>query len=115
MTALEKAADVSISTFDDLTKALTKRLDHFEAHGCKISDHALDVVMFGVITSYSIHYTKLYEIFTPAFHRFIVNVLMQFTPVWVLFTMLPEALDQCHQHRVLRRFRNLNMELFIPL
>ncbi|XPE54209.1 glucuronate isomerase [Shigella flexneri] len=26
--------------------ALTKRLDHFAAHGCKVLDHALDVVMF---------------------------------------------------------------------
>ncbi len=44
---LEAAADTSISSFSDLREALSKRLDHFAAHGCKVSDHALDVVMYG--------------------------------------------------------------------
>lgn len=43
---LEQVADVSVQRFDDLRRALVKRLDHFAAHGCKISDHALDVVLF---------------------------------------------------------------------
>ncbi|WP_277966887.1 glucuronate isomerase [Pantoea trifolii] len=43
---LEQVADVSVLRFDDLRRALSQRLDHFAAHGCKISDHALDVVMF---------------------------------------------------------------------
>lgn len=44
---LEAAADVSITRFSDLRDALKKRMDHFAAHGCKVSDHALDVVVYG--------------------------------------------------------------------
>lgn len=44
---LEAAADVSIRRFSDLCEALKRRLDHFAAHGCKVSDHALDVVVYG--------------------------------------------------------------------
>ena len=47
MKKLEAAADVSITHFSDLRDALKKRMDHFAAHGCKVSDHALDVVVFG--------------------------------------------------------------------
>ncbi|EJL86526.1 glucuronate isomerase [Pantoea sp. GM01] len=43
---LEQVADVSVQRFDDLRRALSQRLDHFAAHGCKISDHALDAVVF---------------------------------------------------------------------
>ena len=43
---LEQVADVNVQRFDDLLSGLSKRLDHFAAHGCKISDHALDVVLF---------------------------------------------------------------------
>ncbi len=44
---LEAAADVSINRFSDLRDALKKRMDNFAAHGCKVSDHALDVVVYG--------------------------------------------------------------------
>lgn len=44
---LEQAADVSVTRFDDLRRALKNRMDHFAAHGCKVADHALDVVVFG--------------------------------------------------------------------
>lgn len=43
---LAQVADVNVQRFDDLRRALSQRLDHFAAHGCKISDHALDVVVF---------------------------------------------------------------------
>ncbi len=43
---LGEVSDTDIRRFADLQTALTKRLDHFAAHGCKVSDHALDVVMF---------------------------------------------------------------------
>ncbi|WP_139382215.1 glucuronate isomerase, partial [Salmonella enterica] len=46
MTKLGEAADTDICRFSDLQTALTKRLDYFAAHGCKVSDHALDVVLF---------------------------------------------------------------------
>ena len=46
MAKLADVSDTDITRFADLQSALAKRLDHFEAHGCKVSDHALDVVLF---------------------------------------------------------------------
>lgn len=46
MSKLGEVSDTEIRRFADLQSALTKRLDHFAAHGCKVSDHALDVVLF---------------------------------------------------------------------
>ncbi len=43
---LEAAAGCSISSFADLKAALHKRLDFFAAHGCRLSDHALNYVMY---------------------------------------------------------------------
>ncbi len=42
---LGQTAGVKISSFADLKKALHIRLDFFAAHGCKLSDHALNYVM----------------------------------------------------------------------
>lgn len=46
LTRLSAAADVAVTRFSHLCDALTVRLDHFAAHGCKVSDHALDVVVY---------------------------------------------------------------------
>jgi glucuronate isomerase len=46
MAKLAEVSDTDIVVSADLQTALTKRLDHFAAHGCKVSDHALDVVLF---------------------------------------------------------------------
>ena len=43
---LEAATDVSIHSFTDVCTALGKRLDHFQAHGCCVADHALDTVVY---------------------------------------------------------------------
>ena len=43
---LGKAAGIEIRSFADLKKALHIRLDHFAAHGCKLSDHGLNYVMY---------------------------------------------------------------------
>jgi len=43
---LEKAAGMKIASFADLKKALHIRLDFFAAHGCALSDHALNYVMY---------------------------------------------------------------------
>ncbi|MBL7825938.1 MAG: glucuronate isomerase [Saprospiraceae bacterium] len=40
--ALSEAADLEIYTFSDLLTALSRRMDYFEAHGCKVSDHGLE-------------------------------------------------------------------------
>ena len=39
---LEKAVDFSINTYDDLLSALENRIDYFNAHGCRLSDHGLE-------------------------------------------------------------------------
>lgn len=54
--SLAKAAGMEIKTFDDLKKALVSRMDYFEAHGCSVSDHGMEYVMYvpadaGVINS----------------------------------------------------------------
>ncbi|MGQ7790231.1 glucuronate isomerase, partial [Shigella flexneri] len=46
MAKLGEVSDTDIRRFADLQTALTKRRIYFAAHGCKVSDHALDVVMF---------------------------------------------------------------------
>ena len=43
---LEKAAGMAIHSFADMKKALHNRLDFFAAHGCTLSDHALNYVMY---------------------------------------------------------------------
>jgi len=42
MGRLEKAADVSISSYEDYLNALKKRHDFFAANGCTVSDHGLE-------------------------------------------------------------------------
>ncbi len=46
MGKLAEVSDTDIRRFSDLQAALSKRLDHFAEHGCKVSDHALDIVLF---------------------------------------------------------------------
>lgn len=46
---LEQVSDTEINSFDALKKALLKRLDHFDAHGCKSADHGMEIVRFAVI------------------------------------------------------------------
>ena len=43
---LEAAAGMKIGSFADLKKALHQRLDFFAAHGCRLSDHALNYVVY---------------------------------------------------------------------
>ncbi len=43
---LSKASQVSIRNFATLKKALVKRMDFFHQMGCRISDHALEYVMY---------------------------------------------------------------------
>ena len=43
---LEAAAGTGIASFADLKKALHNRLDFFAAHGCRLSDHALNYVIY---------------------------------------------------------------------
>ena len=47
---LEVAAGMKIGSFADLKKVLHSRLDFFAAHGCKLSDHALNYVVYAPAT-----------------------------------------------------------------
>lgn len=42
---LGTVAGVGIGSFAALVKALEARVDYFHAHGCRVSDHAIDVVL----------------------------------------------------------------------
>lgn len=44
LTLLEKAADISISTYNDYLAALKKRHDYFAANHCNVSDHGLEEI-----------------------------------------------------------------------
>jgi glucuronate isomerase len=44
LTSLEKAADISISTYNDYLAALKKRHDYFVANNCSVSDHGLEEI-----------------------------------------------------------------------
>ncbi|SDQ15408.1 glucuronate isomerase [Pseudovibrio sp. Tun.PSC04-5.I4] len=50
LSKLAEVSGVEISSFEDLCSALSNRLDYFAAHGCTISDHALDTVVYEVAT-----------------------------------------------------------------
>lgn len=50
---LERAADTEIRSLNDLYTALTRRLDHFAAHGCVSADHGLDHLCFSTKASES--------------------------------------------------------------
>ncbi|AWB45507.1 glucuronate isomerase [Paenibacillus sp. CAA11] len=48
---LESAAGRPVSSYADLTDALQSRVEFFHAHGCRLSDHALDVMKYKAGTS----------------------------------------------------------------
>lgn len=48
---LGQSANVDITDFDALLTALDIRLEHFNAHGCRASDHGMDVVCYAPIPS----------------------------------------------------------------
>lgn len=43
---LEAASGQTITSYDDLIKALRSRVDYFHDYGCRLSDHALDVLRY---------------------------------------------------------------------
>ena len=50
MDKLEAVSGVKIDSFDALCAAMTKRIDYFEAHGCRVSDHGLDRVLCSIVS-----------------------------------------------------------------
>ncbi len=80
---LEDRSGIKINTFKDLCAALSNRMDFFAENGCKVSDHALEYVMFQPATEAEIEAifaarkngtmpTKLQELqFKTAFMMFV--------------------------------------------
>lgn len=56
---LGKASDMKIESFGDLREALRRRMDFFDRMGCRVSDHALEYIMYVPETE-----EKLEEIFS---------------------------------------------------
>lgn len=54
LTRLEAATDVAIDSFDALRRALTLRLDHFAAHGCRAADHGIETLRYAPIPDDSV-------------------------------------------------------------
>ncbi|MBM7343970.1 glucuronate isomerase [Pantoea coffeiphila] len=46
---LAAAADVSITRFEHLRTALTRRLDHFARHGCRAADHGIETLRYAPV------------------------------------------------------------------
>ncbi|MFP4732488.1 glucuronate isomerase [Pasteurella multocida] len=49
--ALSRQTDTSIESFADLQHVLLTRLAYFDEHGCKASDHSIEIVRFATIPS----------------------------------------------------------------
>ena len=49
LTKLGKAADIDITGFSDLISALARRLEVFDAHGCRSADHGIEIMRFAEI------------------------------------------------------------------
>lgn len=45
---LEEVSDIKINNYDELLKALKKRLDFFKSVGCKVADHGLSHVPYAI-------------------------------------------------------------------
>ncbi|MBR3195236.1 MAG: glucuronate isomerase [Clostridia bacterium] len=47
---LSRVTGMKIATFGDIKRALTDRIDYFDRHGCRASDHGLDFIPFAEAT-----------------------------------------------------------------
>ncbi len=52
--SLVKVVGFEINTYDELCDALSKRIEYFNANGCKLSDHGLDQIYFENFTEVEI-------------------------------------------------------------
>lgn len=50
MKELEAVSGVTIDSFAALAEAMRNRIDYFEAHGCRVSDHGLDRMIYAAAT-----------------------------------------------------------------
>ncbi|MTI16317.1 glucuronate isomerase [Rhodobacteraceae bacterium RKSG542] len=50
---LSETVGFAVDSYDKLIEALALRLDHFDAHGCRASDHGLDSMLFAPVPAAS--------------------------------------------------------------
>src|SRR5699024_5789841 len=50
LSKMEKTVDTIINSYDDLIFALQNRIDYFDQHGCKSSDHGINVMYYERVT-----------------------------------------------------------------
>ena len=43
---LEEVSQIQISNYDDFLNALQSRIEFFHSNGCRVSDHALNTMMY---------------------------------------------------------------------
>jgi glucuronate isomerase len=70
---LSEAVSSPIHSYDELIQALSKRIDFFHESGCRLSDHALDVVPYAETTK-----EEAAEIFTKALNGQDVSTLEEY-------------------------------------
>ena len=60
---LSSVTQMDLTSFDSLKKALVNRIDYFHQRGCRLSDHALDVILYEKATEeeLSVIYEKAYH------------------------------------------------------
>ena len=51
---LSDVSNVTISSFEDLVKALKVRMDHFAENGCSVSDHGFEYMMYAPSSAFEI-------------------------------------------------------------
>ena len=79
---LGEVSNVEIKSFVDLKEAMRKRLDHFEANGCSVSDHGLEYVYYEAATEEEIE-----NIFTKALNKepLTYKEVIQYKTAYMLF------------------------------
>ncbi len=82
LTKLSKVSGVTIKNFEDLKEALKVRLAFFDSMGCKISDHALNYVMYQPATKEQVE-----EIFAKRMNGEDITTLeeLQFKTAFMIF------------------------------
>lgn len=102
-------ADIEINDFATLCTALTRRMDHFAAHGCKVSDHALDTVVYEDADEKTLNH-----ILTKRLHNEPISVkeVAQFKTAVLLFLAQEYHRRQWVQQYHIGAMRNTNTNMF---
>ena len=92
ISTLSKVSGVEIKTFGDLKTALSKRMDYFAERGCKLSDHALNYVMYAPASD-----SEIEGIFSARLTGKIPNEAdeVKFKTAFMIFVNITDAAGLC--------------------